>query len=75
MSHITDTTQNIIVRKQPPSLQEGTTMDYKAAIDLAFELSSKETDGWRYTVEIAASKPSQAKIAVYDEDNNKLGYL
>jgi hypothetical protein len=53
----------------------GTEMDYKAAIDLAFELSSKETDGWYYTVEIAACKPSQAKIAVYDEDDIKLGYL
>jgi len=50
-------------------------MDYKAAIDLAFELSSKDTDGWRYTVEVAASKPSQARVAVYDEDGIKLGHL
>lgn len=50
-------------------------MDYKDAIDLAFKLSKEDEDGWRYTVEIVASEPSKAKIVVYDEDNNKLGYL
>ena len=67
--------QGIKVVKKPPNLQELTTMDYKKALDLAFELSSKETDGWRYTVEIVASDPGNAKIAVFDENNIKMGYL
>ena len=67
--------QGIKVVKKPPNLQEPTTMDYAKAIDLAFELSSKETDGWRYTVEIVASDPGNAKIAVFDENNIKMGYL
>ena len=67
--------QGIKVVKKPPNLQEPTTMDYKKAIDLSFELSSTETDGWRYTVEIVASDPGNAKIAVFDENNIKMGYL
>lgn len=50
-------------------------MDYKDAIDIAFKLSKEDEDKWRYTVEIVASEPSKARIAVYDENNNKLGYL
>ena len=67
--------QGIKVVKKPPNLQEPTTMDYKKAIDLVFKLSSKETDGWRYTVEIIASDPRNATIAVFDENNIKMGYL
>jgi hypothetical protein len=68
--------QGVKVVKKPPSLQEPTTMDYKKAIDLVFKLSSTEdTDGWRYTVEIVASDPRNAKIAVFDENNIKMGYL
>lgn len=56
---------------------EGTLMRYDAAIDLAFRLSNeaKEVgDEWRYAVEITAAN-GNARVAVYDEDNIKLGYL
>lgn len=52
----------------------GTYMPYDKAIDLAFKLSKEEAEGWTYTTEINATT-NLARVAVYDDDNNKMGYL
>ena len=56
---------------------EGTYMPYDKAIDLAFKLSKEErgySRAWTYTAEIDATT-NLARVAVYDDDNNKMGYL
>ena len=52
----------------------GTYMHYLIAIETAGILSRDEEDGWRYQVEISGSD-KMARIAVYDETGEKLGYL
>ena len=55
----------------------GTYMPYDKAIDLAFKLSKQErgySRAWTYTAEINATT-NLARVAVYDDDNNKIGYL
>ena len=55
----------------------GTYMPYDKAIDLAFKLSKEErgySRAWTYTAEIDATN-KLARVAVYDDDNNKMGYL
>ena len=56
---------------------DGTYMPYDKAIDLAFKLSKEErgySRAWTYTAEIDATT-NLARVAVYDDDNNKMGYL
>ena len=56
---------------------DGTYMPYDKAIDLAFKLSKGEqgySRAWKYTAEINATT-NLARVAVYDDDNNKMGYL
>jgi hypothetical protein len=50
-----------------------TVMTYDKAIDLAFTLSNDDQE-WRYQVEIEAST-GKAKIAIFDETDDKIGYL
>ena len=50
-----------------------TAMAYDKAIDLAFILNNDDPE-WRYHVEIEAST-GKAKIAIFDETDEKLGYL
>jgi hypothetical protein len=55
--------------------QSATLMRYDDAIDLAFKLNNeKESDAWRYSVEIDATS-GVAKIAVIDDEYIKIGYL
>jgi len=55
--------------------QNATLMRYDDAIDLAFKLNNeKESDDWRYSVEIDATS-GVAKIAVIDDEYIKIGYL
>ena len=55
--------------------QNATLMRYDDAIDLAFKLNNeKESDNWRYSVEIDATS-GIAKIAVIDDEYIKIGYL
>tara|TARA_R110000868_G_scaffold251970_3_gene508676 strand:+ start:532 stop:684 length:153 start_codon:yes stop_codon:yes gene_type:complete len=50
-------------------------MRYDDAIDLAFKLNNeKDSDAWRYSVEIDATS-GVAKIAVIDDEYIKIGYL
>jgi len=53
-----------------------TTMSYNEAIDFAVKLAAKDSE-WRYTVEVDACDPKaqRARIAVYDENEIKMGYL
>ena len=56
---------------------DGTYMPYDKAIDIAFKLSKEErgySRAWTYTAEIDATT-KLARVAVYDDDNNKMGYL
>jgi len=46
----------------------------KRAIAIVDILNSDEDDNWLYCAEVDDTA-STAKIAVYDEDNVKLGYL
>jgi len=50
-----------------------TAMAYDKAIDLAFILNNDDPE-WRYHVEIEAST-GKAKIAIFDETDDKIGYL
>ena len=52
----------------------GKLMRYDEAIDLAFKLSNSADDNWTYTVEINPTN-GMARVAVFDETQNKLGYL
>jgi len=52
----------------------GRLMRYDDAIDLAVYLSKEEGDGWIYRAEINATS-GMARVAVFDETQNKLGYL
>jgi len=55
--------------------QNATLMRYDDAIDLAFKLNNeKDSDNWRYSVEIDATS-GIAKIAVIDDEYIKIGYL
>ena len=49
-------------------------MRYDDAIDLAVYLSNSDDDKWSYTAEINATS-GMARVAVFDETQNKLGYL
>jgi hypothetical protein len=49
-------------------------MHYLKAIDLVCGLNFDPDDNWHYCAEIDATS-KLARIAVYDEDNVKLGYL
>jgi hypothetical protein len=50
-----------------------TAMAYDKAIDLAFTLNNDDPE-WRYHVEIEAFT-GKAKIAIFDETDDKIGYL
>lgn len=52
----------------------GKLMRYDDAIDLAVYLSNSDDDNWTYTAEINATS-GMARVAVFDETQNKLGYL
>ena len=49
-------------------------MHYLKAIDLVCDLNFDPDDNWQYCAEIDATS-KLARIAVYDEENVKLGYL
>jgi hypothetical protein len=49
-------------------------MHYLKAIDLVCDLNFDPDDTWQYCAEIDATS-KLARIAVYDEENVKLGYL
>jgi hypothetical protein len=49
-------------------------MHYLKAIDLVCALNNDKDDTWQYCAEIDATS-KLARIAVYDEENVKLGYL
>ena len=49
-------------------------MHYLKAIDLVCSLNFDPDDTWQYCAEIDATS-KLARIAVYDEENVKLGYL
>ena len=49
-------------------------MNYLKAIDLVCELNFNAEDDWSYCAEIDATS-KLARIAVYDQDGIKLGYL
>tara|TARA_R100001244_G_scaffold84249_1_gene64864 strand:- start:907 stop:1095 length:189 start_codon:yes stop_codon:yes gene_type:complete len=53
-----------------------TTMSYNDAIALAVKIAAEDSE-WRYTVEVDACDPNahRARIAVYDENAIKMGYL
>jgi hypothetical protein len=53
--------------------QDPTILPYDRAIDTAAECRKYDPE-WQYTVEIEA-RTGLAKIAVYDENAVKLGYL
>ena len=52
----------------------GKLMRYDEAIDLAFKLSNSDDDNWSYTAEINATS-GMARVCVFDDKQNKLGYL
>ncbi len=52
----------------------GTYMHYLTAIETASILSRDDEDGWQFKVEINGTDKT-ARIAVYDETGQKLGYL
>ena len=52
----------------------GKLMRYDDAIDLAVYLTEQDYDNWSYTAEINATS-GMARVAVFDETQNKLGYL
>ena len=47
---------------------------YLKAIDLVYALNNDKEEAWTYCAEINATS-KLARIAVYDEDGIKLGYL
>jgi hypothetical protein len=49
-------------------------MDYLKAIDLVCDLNFDPDETWTYCAEIDATS-KLARIAVYDENDVKLGYL
>jgi hypothetical protein len=49
-------------------------MHYLKAIDLVCDLNFDPEETWKYCAEIDATS-KLARIAVYDEENVKLGYL
>lgn len=49
-------------------------INYLKAIDLVCELNFNKDDDWQYCAEIDATS-KLARIAVYDQDGIKLGYL
>jgi len=49
-------------------------MRYDDAIDLAVYLSKEEGDRWIYRAEINATS-GMARVSVFDDKQNKLGYL
>lgn len=49
-------------------------INYLKAIDLVCELNFNKDDDWSYCAEIDATS-KLARIAVYDQDGIKLGYL
>ena len=52
----------------------GKLMRYDDAIDLAVYLSKEEGDRWIYRAEINATS-GMARVSVFDDKQNKLGYL
>jgi len=50
-------------------------MDVINAEDIAEANNRDEDEGWSYRVEIMPSNTTRARVAVYDEQDNKLGYL
>ncbi len=52
----------------------GIYMHYLTAIEIAGILSRDDDDGWQYKVEINGTD-KMARIAVFDGEGNKLGYL
>jgi len=50
-------------------------MSTRDAESLAETLNIEETDGWAYEVEVSRDNHTAAFVAVYDEHNEKVGYL